>query len=252
MPLHVRITRFVRRHSLPPPALLALAALALPGVARAQATCPPDTVRAMDDGWSNRLFQWEFSGSMSEQLIILGTPLNASGVQFSSNLPDGTSSVGVLSGAVLIGLRLSTADRFMVEAVGNPGPERVSLVGHLQVRLLVDSYFYHGVDIQPRGVAHVRLVSPAGDETRDVVITGPPSSSEFELIGASFDVTVGEPFEIRTILWLERSLGSVGLSAHLSLGAGEAGTFRISACSGNSVAVPVQPTTWGALKALYR
>lgn len=136
-PLHV--TRFVRRHGLPPPALLALAALALPGVARAQATCPPDTVRAMDDGWSNQIFQWEFSGSMPEQGIILGTPLNSSGVQFSSNLPDGTSSVGVVSGASLIGLRLSTADRFMVEPVGNPGPTRVSLVAHLHVRLQANS-----------------------------------------------------------------------------------------------------------------
>lgn len=250
MQLRVRVEGPTSHHSLTLSVLVALVALALPAMALAQAPCPPDTIRATD-GDGGQLFQWEFNGSMPDQGVILGTPPGASGVRFSTNFTDGTGLAGISSGSALLGLRLSAADRYLVEEVGSPGSERASLVARLHVTLQLDSYFYHGAYTEPEGVIQARLESPAGGETRDVVVAIPPSESEFDLT-APFDVTFGEPFEIRTLLRLERARGAVSLSSRLTFGVGAAGSLRMSSCNGYSVAVPVQPTTWSSLKTLYR
>lgn len=155
-------------------------------------------------------------------------------------------------GSIVAGGHQMSASRFDLAATSAGGTGTAMVVARLDLATHVTSHFWKGTYYGPSGEIVGRLMTPAGvvEWHPQAVATG---DLTYRLESEPFEVSVGAPFDIRWETGCHRVSGHIAITGELTLGTfGDPGV-QIRDCAGETVALtPVQPTTWGGLKALFR
>lgn len=230
------------------PVLPATVCAQLPGA------CPPDSAfidYIQGQGHDGPLQVQVDAQTRSGYYILDGFARGA--VEWTIDVPPRRAYFRVSSmGSIVSGGHQMSAARFDLAATSAGGTGTAMVVARLDLATHVTNHFWKGMYYGPSGEIVGRLVTPAGvvEWHPQAIATG---DLTYRLESEPFEVSVGAPFDIRWETGCHHVSGYIAITGELTLGTfGDPGV-QIRDCAGETVALtPVQPTTWGGIKALFR